>query len=354
MLRVARGLLRCLAGGVQPGHGAGAESRHGGTVGTGQAQLPGRHRHHHRYVRRSGSLRSGRGPGDHGRQRHRGQAPGPAGDHRSLARAAGQAATGYRPEPAQSPTEMETWVQAGCGNSLAVSISKSNLELAVKEIDRNRAATYPTLDAVGFGQLATVRATARSASGQDFTQYIIVGCNSAIPSIRAERSARAARGDRQQEQGRAGLRKRARAPCAQNVRTSFLAVNTGLGEIQALSSRRSRRTACRWTPPSSARRWASAREVDVLNAQQLLYSAERDLARSYYATIISQLRLKSQRRASHACRPGQRQPSALRRRISRAQVVLAAEWSLLQRRPRWLRNPRPHCANGNKRRAARR
>jgi outer membrane protein len=33
-------------------------------------------------------------------------------------------------------------------------------------------------------------------------------------------------------------------------------------------------------------------QVDVLNAQQLLYSAERDLARSYYTTILAQLRLK--------------------------------------------------------------
>jgi outer membrane protein len=34
-------------------------------------------------------------------------------------------------------------------------------------------------------------------------------------------------------------------------------------------------------------------QVDVLNAQQLLYEAQRDLARAYYTAIVSQLRLKS-------------------------------------------------------------
>ena len=33
-------------------------------------------------------------------------------------------------------------------------------------------------------------------------------------------------------------------------------------------------------------------QVDVLNAQQLLYSAERDLARAYYSAILAQIRLK--------------------------------------------------------------
>jgi outer membrane protein len=30
----------------------------------------------------------------------------------------------------------------------------------------------------------------------------------------------------------------------------------------------------------------------VLNAQQLLYSAQRDLARAYYSAILAQIRLK--------------------------------------------------------------
>jgi outer membrane protein len=33
-------------------------------------------------------------------------------------------------------------------------------------------------------------------------------------------------------------------------------------------------------------------EVDVLNAQQLLYSAQRDLIQAYYTTIVGQLKLK--------------------------------------------------------------
>ncbi|HYL17796.1 MAG TPA: TolC family protein, partial [Burkholderiales bacterium] len=83
----------------------------------------------------------------------------------------------------------------------------------------------------------------------------------------------------------------ARRTVAQNVRQSFLAINTGLGEIQALkeavASNRLSVDASKLGQEVGVRT-----QVDVLNAQQLLYSAERDLARSYYSTILAQLRLK--------------------------------------------------------------
>jgi outer membrane protein len=188
------------------------------------------------------------------------------------------------------PNEMETWVQAGYGNSLAVSISKSNLELAVKEIDRNRAATYPTLDAVASASYNS-QGNSSLGVGQDFTQYI-VGLQLSYPLYQGGalssrvREAIANKSKAEQDY------ENARRTVAQNVRTSFLAVNTGLGEIQALkqavASNRLSVDATKLGQEVGVRT-----QVDVLNAQQLLYSAERDLARSYYATIISQLRLKA-------------------------------------------------------------
>ena len=77
-----------------------------------------------------------------------------------------------------------------------------------------------------------------------------------------------------------------------DVRQSFLAVNTGLAEIEALkqavASNRLSVDASKLGQEVGVRT-----QVDVLNAQGLLYSAERDLARSHYSTILAQLRLKA-------------------------------------------------------------
>jgi outer membrane protein len=83
----------------------------------------------------------------------------------------------------------------------------------------------------------------------------------------------------------------ARRTVAQNVRQSFLAVNTGLAEIgalrQAVASNQLSVDATKLGQEVGVRT-----QVDVLNAQQLLYSAQRDLYRAYYVTIVGQLKLK--------------------------------------------------------------
>ena len=48
---------------------------------------------------------------------------------------------------------MEKWVEAAYANSQQVKIAQDNVALAVKEVDRARYGQFPTLDAVGLGQL---------------------------------------------------------------------------------------------------------------------------------------------------------------------------------------------------------
>lgn len=200
-----------------------------------------------------------------------------------------------KPQPgitlsAPEPNDMEQWVQAGYGNSLAVQIAKSNLDLAAKEVERNRGANWPTIDAVGS---ATYNNQGNSSLGVSQTQtQFLVGLQlnyplyqgGAISSRVREAIANRSKAEQDYENQRRTV--------AQSVRQSFLAVNTGLGEIQALrqavASNRLSVDASKLGQEVGVRT-----QVDVLNAQQLLFSAERDLARSYYATIISQLKLKA-------------------------------------------------------------
>jgi outer membrane protein len=75
------------------------------------------------------------------------------------------------------------------------------------------------------------------------------------------------------------------------VRQSFLAVTTGLSQIkaleQAVASNQLSVEASKLGQEVGVRT-----QVDVLNAQSLLYEAQRNLAQSYYTTILGQLKLK--------------------------------------------------------------
>ena len=84
----------------------------------------------------------------------------------------------------------------------------------------------------------------------------------------------------------------ARRSAAQAARQSYLGVNNGLAQVRALQA----------AEVSSQSALESNQlgyqvgvriNIDVLNAQQQLFSTRRDLARARYDTIMSSLRLKS-------------------------------------------------------------
>ena len=79
---------------------------------------------------------------------------------------------------------------------------------------------------------------------------------------------------------------------AQSVRQNYLGVTNGVAQVKALE-------AALVSNKSSLDATVLGKEVgvrtnvDVLNAQQQLFQAQRDLQQARYSTILSQLRLKS-------------------------------------------------------------
>jgi outer membrane protein len=187
------------------------------------------------------------------------------------------------------PNDMEAWVTAAYTNSLQVQIGKANFEIAAKEVDRTRAANYPTIDAVGSATYNSQNSSQLSI-GQNISQALIglqlnypLYQGGAISSRVREAIANKNKAEQDYEN--------ARRTVAQNTRQAFLAVRTGLGEIgalrQAVASNQLSVDASKLGQEVGVRT-----QVDVLNAQGLLYTAQRDLYRSYYVTIVGQLKLK--------------------------------------------------------------
>jgi outer membrane protein len=189
------------------------------------------------------------------------------------------------------PNEMEKWVEAAYANSQQVKIAQDNVALAVKEVDRARYGHYPTLDAVASANYNYQSESPTFLTSLGTTQGV-VGVQLAIPLYSGGaltsrvREAVANRTKAEQDY------ENARRTVAQAVREAFIAVNTGLSEVkaleQAVASNKLSVEASKLGQEVGVRT-----QVDVLNAQSLLYDAQRNLARAYYVTIVGQLRLKN-------------------------------------------------------------
>ena len=189
------------------------------------------------------------------------------------------------------PATMEPWVSLAQQANLQVRIAQSALTFASQEITRNRAAHFPTLDA--FATISESGAGAASVGniGTD-TRTTAVGVQLAIPiyqgGVTNSRVREAIANEDRSRQDLEGARRAAEF----NARQSYLGITNGIAQVRALEaalvSTQSQLASTRLGQEVGVRT-----QVDVLNAQQLLFSARRDLAQSRYNYVMSLLRLEA-------------------------------------------------------------
>ena len=189
---------------------------------------------------------------------------------------------------APEPQIIGKWVENAEVGNFTVVAQGFIAEAAKLDIERSRSGHKPTLDAVAsYGQnkgLAFApQATITSTSvGVQFNLPVYAG--GATSSLVRQAIA-------SEEKARADL-DTARRNAAQSARTAFLGVQSGLSQVKALEA----------AETSSNSALESNRlgydvgvriNIDVLNAQQQLYSTRRDLAKARYDTLVNGLRLKA-------------------------------------------------------------
>jgi outer membrane protein len=189
--------------------------------------------------------------------------------------------------PLPTPTDMEQWVSSAEKDSLTIAQLRAAFDIASKEIDRTRAGHHPTLDLQGSYFNSPKTASALSTKEQSNIALVLtipLYSGGATQSRVREALANKDRAEQDLE--------RTRRSVAQSVRQSFLGVTNGSAQVRAFE-------AALVSNQSSLDSTILGREVgvrtgvDVLNAQQQLFQARRDLQQARYNTIMSQLRLKS-------------------------------------------------------------
>ena len=190
-----------------------------------------------------------------------------------------------------NPADMETWVDLAEKQSYTVQIQDAAAQIAALEARRASAAHLPTLDAVATHGQTGQSATTQTSVGSDVTSTSI-GLQLALPLYQG-----GALDSREREAAALSLRSReelenARRTAALTARQTYLTVINGISQVgaleQALVSSQSALESNKLGYEVGVRI-----NIDVLNAQQQLFSTRRDLAVARYNTITNQLRLKA-------------------------------------------------------------
>jgi outer membrane protein len=189
------------------------------------------------------------------------------------------------------PARMDHWVALAQKQSFPVLIQEAGSQIAQLEVERNAAGHLPTLDLVATYGSTSQTGSALSAVGSDTTSGTL-GLQFAVPLYAGGAiSSREREAAANYDKARQDL-ENARRAAVLATQQSYLAVINGIAQVgaleQALVSSQSALDSNKLGYEVGVRI-----NIDVLNAQQQLFSTRRDLALARYNTIMSELRLKS-------------------------------------------------------------
>jgi outer membrane protein len=190
---------------------------------------------------------------------------------------------------APQPGNVDQWVSAAENQNYAVSVAELSLESAKRDISRNRAGHYPTLDLVASSTHSNTSG-APSLTGGNSNKGI--GVQYSIPLFSGFAvTSRVRQSIALEDKARNDLEAN-RRNAALTARQSFLGVNSGLAQVKALEAAEVSSNSALQSNKLGYQVGVRI-NIDVLNAQRQLYQTRTDLARARYNTILAGLRLKA-------------------------------------------------------------
>lgn len=195
--------------------------------------------------------------------------------------------------PSPNPAEVGPWVEAARKDNPLVRAQLAALSAASVEVDRARAGHWPTLD--------LVTSTGRDFSSGNLTSpsNLRIASRSSTVGIELRWPWYAGGGIQARVREAVALEHRMRAEleaarrtAAHEAQAAFAGVLNGLTQISAMEQAVAASSSA-VEGNKIGYRVGTRINVDVLNAEQQLYAAQRDLARARYETLLQGLRLKA-------------------------------------------------------------
>ena len=189
------------------------------------------------------------------------------------------------------PAKLTDWLDSAAAQNPQVAQSEANFQVAQRQIEISKGAFYPTLDVVAQRQYQKSLTSVLPAElGSNATNSI--GIQLSVPLFTGGyNNSKLHESIALSDKASSDL-ELARRNADQSVRQTFVGVTSGLAQVKALEA----------AEISSSSALESNKlgyqvgiriNIDVLNAQQQLYSTKRDLAKARYDTLMNGLKLKA-------------------------------------------------------------
>jgi len=197
---------------------------------------------------------------------------------------------GFDPQP-PSPNTLDYWVDRAASGNMNYRFQQANYEIATLEVDRAKAGHYPTLDLVasygGQGSNGGVSSGVRSNSAQG-----LVGVQLNIPIYTGGFvNSRVREAIALQDKARQDL-ETAKRSAITNAQDGYSGVNSAVASVKA-NEQAVQSAEVALQSNKLGQEVGIRTNLDVLNVQQNVFSARRDLANAYFQYLLAVLRLKA-------------------------------------------------------------
>jgi outer membrane protein len=195
--------------------------------------------------------------------------------------------------PQPQPGDPKAWIEQARENNPAVLAPQAALHATEIEINRSRSEYLPTLDMVA--SIGQNYSSGSLTTPSDFASRVsskLAGVQLTVPLFAGGAThSRVIEAIANKNRAAAGL-EAARRQAATDARQAYSAVVSGLAQIEALESAvESGKSAVKGNQVGYD--LGIRMNIDVLNAQQQLYTSQRDLVKARYDTLLQGLRLKA-------------------------------------------------------------
>jgi len=188
------------------------------------------------------------------------------------------------------PASQQKWVEIAEEGNLQLAVARAAAELADREVTRNMGGHLPTVDLVANYSKNYANGSSYGFGSDSRNKSIGVQLNMPIFEGGATQS-KVREAEANRDRARQEL-ENARRNVATQTRQAYLGVVNGMAQVKALQA--ALKSSKSLLESSKLGEQVGVRtNLDVLNAQQQLYSTRRDLYQAEYNYLISELQLKA-------------------------------------------------------------
>lgn len=195
--------------------------------------------------------------------------------------------------PTPEPNDPQAWVSQAKENHPTVRAQRAALAAAEATVSKNRAEHLPTLDlTASYGGNSASGSLTTPANFSTLARTKAAGVQLSIPLFAGgATSAKVAEALANRSKTQADL-EAAKRQAGTDAKQAFAGIANGLAQVEALESAvDSGRSAV--TGNQRGYQLGIRINIDVLNAEQQLYTSQRDLAKARYDTLLQGLKLKA-------------------------------------------------------------